>query len=184
MRFLLPILLFAPSALLAHPGHDHGDSFASGLAHPLLGLDHLVAMLAIGVLAALLGGHARWAVPGSFLGGMLLFGILGVGGAESVLAEHMIIASLIILGAAMALAVRPPVAMIATFATVFGAAHGYAHGSEGTGDGGYLLGFMLSTAALHGAGFALGAWVATRGPWLMRGSGGVVLLSGVVLTFF
>lgn len=184
MRLVLPLFLFAPTALMAHPGHDHGDSFASGLAHPLLGLDHLLAMLAIGVLAALLGGHARWAVPGSFLGGMLVFGILGVGGAESALAEHMIIASIIVLGVAMALALRLPLAVIAAFAAVFGAAHGYAHGSEGAGDGGYLLGFMLSTAALHGAGFALGAWIAARGPWLIRGAGGVVALSGVALAFF
>ena len=181
MRYLLPILVLAPTAVLAHPGHDQANGFASGLAHPMLGLDHLVAMLAVGVLAALLGGHARWTVPGSFLAGMLVFGLIGVGGAESALAEHLIIASIILLGSAMALTLRLPLAVIATFAAVFGAAHGYAHGSEGTGHTDYLLGFMLATAALHGAGFALGAWIARRGAWVIRGSGGVVALAGVAL---
>ncbi|MCC5984144.1 MAG: HupE/UreJ family protein [Rhodobacteraceae bacterium] len=181
MRLVLPLFILAPTALMAHPGHEHADGLAAGLAHPLLGLDHLVAMLAVGVLAALLGGRARWAVPGSFLTGMLVFGVLGTGGAESALAEHLIIASIIVLGALMALTLRLPLAVIAAFAAVFGAAHGYAHGSEGSGDGGYLLGFMLSTAALHAAGFALGAWIATRGAWVIRGSGGAVALAGIAL---
>ena len=184
MRLLLPLLLLTPTGLMAHPGHEHAGGFASGLAHPLLGLDHLLAMLAIGVVAARLGAHARWAVPGSFLAGMLVFGLIGVGGAESALAEHLIIASIILLGALLAMALRPPLVILAAFAAVFGAAHGYAHGSEGTGDGGYLLGFMLTTAALHGAGLALGAWIATRGRWLVQGAGGAVALAGITLALW
>ncbi len=181
MRYTLPLFLLAPSVVLAHPGHDHADGFASGLAHPLLGVDHLIAMLAIGVLAALLGGHARWAVPGSFLAGMLAFGLIGVGGAESALAEHVIIASIIVLGAAMALALRPPLVVLAGFAALFGAAHGYAHGAEGPGGLDYLAGFMLATAALHGAGYALGAQIASRASWMPRATGGVIVLTGAAL---
>ena len=183
MRYLLPLLVLAPSVALAHPGHEHADGFASGLAHPLLGVDHLVAMVAIGVLAALLGGHARWAVPGGFLTGMLVFGVLGVGGAESDLAEHVILASIIVSGAAIALALRPPLVVLAAFATVFGAAHGYAHGSEGPGGLDYLAGFMLATAALHGAGYALGAKIASRVAWLPRATGGVIALTGAAMIF-
>ncbi len=183
MRFLLPLFLLMPGLAMAHPGHDGADGFASGLAHPLLGLDHLIAMLAVGVLAALLGGHARWAVPGGFLAGMLVFGLISVGGAESDLAEHVIIASVILLGVAVALVVRLPLAVIVGFAALFGAAHGYAHGSEGPGELGYLAGFMLATAALHGAGYALGGWVAARSPLVLRGSGAAISLAGLALAF-
>ncbi len=183
MRFLLPVFLLLPGLAMAHPGHDGADGFASGLAHPLLGLDHLIAMIAVGVLAALLGGHARLAVPGGFLAGMLVFGLIGVGGAESALAEHIIIASIILLGVAIALVMRLPLAVLVAFAALFGAAHGYAHGSEGSGELGYLLGFMLATAALHGAGYALGGWVAARSRLVMRSSGAVISLAGIALAF-
>ncbi|TVP71712.1 MAG: protein hupE [Rhodobacteraceae bacterium] len=183
MRYILPLFLLAPSVALAHPGHEHAGGFASGLAHPLYGVDHLIAMLTIGVLAALIGGAARWAVPGSFLAGMLVFGLIGVSGSESALVEHVIIASIIVLGVAMALALRPPLLVLAAFAAVFGAAHGYAHGAEGTGGIGYVAGFMLATAALHGAGFAAGAQIAARAAWLPRATGGVIALTGAVLAF-
>ena len=183
MRYILLPLLLLPGAALAHPGHHHDmtNSFAYGLAHPITGLDHLVAMFAVGLVAALLGGRAAWAVPGSFLAGMLAFGLIGVGAAESDLAEHLIIASVLLLGAVLALALRPPLALLAGFAAVFGAAHGYAHGVEGTGDGGFLLGFMLATAALHGAGFAAGHWAGTRPRLVMRSAGGLIVLAGVAL---
>ncbi len=187
MRYLLPIFALVPGMALAHPHHHHHHhheaGFAEGLAHPLLGLDHLIAMLAIGVVAALMGGRARWAVPAAFLGGMLVFGLLGVGRAESDLAEHVIIASIIVLGGVMALSMRAPLVLVAAAAVVFGAAHGYAHGSEGTGDPGYLAGFMLSTAALHAAGIAVGLWIAGRAAVVPRALGGVIALSGVVLAF-
>lgn len=180
LTFALPLAL-VPSLALAHPGHGESAGFASGLAHPLLGPDHLVAMLAIGALAALLGGAARWAVPGGFLAGMLVFGLIGAGGAESALAEHVIIASIILLGGAMALALRPPLVVLVAFAAVFGAAHGYAHGVEGPGGAGYLAGFMLATAALHGAGFAAGGLIARWAGILPRAAGGAIALSGVAL---
>ena len=178
------LLLLLPTAALAHPGHGPGvgDSFAHGLAHPLLGADHLIAMVAIGVLAALSGGRARWAVPGAFLTGMAVFGLIGVGGAESALAEHVIIASIILLGVAIAVRKRLPAIALAAMAVVFGAAHGYAHGSEGTGDLGYLVGFMLSTAALHGAGYALGHLIASRPQLVTRGTGGAIALAGLALS--
>ncbi len=182
MRFLLPILLLAPTALIAHPGHDHGDGFAAGLAHPLLGLDHLVAMLAVGVLAARLGGHARLALPGSFLGGVLALGLLGFGGAENALVQHLVIASIIVLGGVLALALRPPLVVVVALAAIFGAAHGYAHGTGAAGDGGYLLGFLLATAALHCAGLALGHWLGSgRLAPAVRPLGAAAVAAGVWL---
>lgn len=181
MRVLLPLLLVLPGAALAHPGHDGATGLAMGLAHPLLGPDHLVAMLAIGAAAAARGGVARHAVPGAFLAGMAVFGLLGLGGADSALAEHLILASILVLGGLLALAWHPPVVLVAVAAAVFGAAHGYAHGVEGSADPGYFAGFLLATAALHAAGLAAGAWLAGRWPQGLRGAGGAVALSGVVL---
>lgn len=181
MRFFLPLLIFAPGLALAHPGHTDAAGFAQGLAHPMLGLDHLIAMLAIGAVAAFLGGAARRVVPGAFLVGMLGFGVLGLGAEASALAEHLILASVILLGTMLALALRPPLVALVAVSAMFGAAHGFAHGVEGSADAGYFAGFLLATAALHAAGLALAQWLAGRAPMALRGAGGAVVLSGITL---
>lgn len=97
---LLPLLLFtlalAPGLAQAHPGH--GAGFSAGVAHPLSGLDHLLAMLAVGLWAALLGGRARWALPAAFLGVMTLGGALGLAGLRVAFAELVILSSVVGLG--------------------------------------------------------------------------------------
>ncbi|WP_238381019.1 HupE/UreJ family protein [Alkalilacustris brevis] len=165
-----------PAFAQAHPHHDHaGGGFATGLAHPLLGLDHVLAMVAVGLWAALAGGRALWAGPLVFLGAMLLAGLAGAGQPAFAMAEHVIVASVIITGLAVALAM--PLASALTMVAVFGLAHGYAHGVEGPGGGAYATGFMLATAALHGAGLAL----ARLGPVAVRMIGGGVALGGAAL---
>lgn len=179
MRFLTLAIVLAllPAAVLAHPHHDHAGGFGAGLAHPILGLDHLLAMVAVGLWAALAGGRARWALPGAFLAAMALTGLAGAGGAELALVEHVILASVIVLGAAVALALRAPLGMAVVLVAVFGAAHGWAHGVEGQGGLDYAAGFLLATAALHGLGLGLGR----LGPWALRLAGGAVALGGAAL---
>ena len=179
---LLAPFMLASSPAMAHPHHDHGaDGFAAGLAHPLLGLDHLLAMLAVGLWAALAGGRAVWAAPAAFLGAMLASGLVGFGGAEIAAVEHVILASVIVLGLGIALALRVPLLPALALLAVFGAAHGYAHGLEGTGQPAYVAGFLLATAALHGAGIGLGLVLQGRGVVLTRALGAVVALGGVAL---
>lgn len=157
MRRAIPLatLLLLPGAALAHPGHDAGG-LAAGIAHPLGGADHLLAMLALGALAAQVGSRALWLLPTVFVGAMLAGGAAGWAGLPFTTAEPAILASVIVLGALVAAAVRVPLAGLAVMAAVFGAAHGWAHGAEGPAAGSemlaYAAGFAVATALLHGAG--------------------------------
>lgn len=178
----LPITLIAlliPAAALAHTGHDHASGFASGLAHPLLGPDHLLAMIAVGLWAALSGGRALIAYPLAFVAAMLAGGLIGVGGAGLPVVEPAILASVIGLGALVALATRATMAVSLAALVLFGLAHGYAHGIEGPGVASYGLGFLIATAALHGLGIAL----ARLGIPTTRALGGAVAVAGVALVF-
>ncbi len=158
MRKLLILalsLLFMPAAY-AHSG-DHVGGFVHGLEHPIGGLDHVLAMVAVGVFAFVLGGRALFVVPLSFVvvmvGGFLVAQLdIALPGIETGIAV-----SSIVIGAAAALALRMPTLVAATVVGVFGFFHGYAHGAEmpASGDGlAYAAGFILATAALHLAGIA------------------------------
>ncbi|MEW6310022.1 MAG: HupE/UreJ family protein, partial [Pseudomonadota bacterium] len=150
-------LLLSPALAFAHPGHDHAGVM-SGLAHPLFGLDHLLAMLAVGLWAAQQQGAARWALPLTFVATMLFGGLLGFAGIEMPLMETGIAGSVLALGLLVALAVRPPVAIAAGLTALFAASHGVAHGLELpalSSPWGYAAGFVAATAALHAAGYAV-----------------------------
>jgi urease accessory protein len=153
------------------------------LAHPLLGPDHLLALVAVGLLAALTGGTARYAYPSAFVGGMLVGGALGFGGPALPFVEPTILASVVALGAATAFALHLPLAAACAAIAAFGLAHGYVHGLEGPALGGlpYAFGFVLSTVALHGLGLVLGLAARNRGPVLGRALGGVTCLAGVAM---
>lgn len=172
--------LLSPTAALAHAGHDTG-TFLAGMSHPVSGLDHILAMLAVGLWAAQSGGRALWAAPAAFVGAMLAGGALGAAGLPFPVVEPMILASIIILGALIALAVRLPLAVALPVLAVFGAAHGWAHGAEGPQNGMvvYAAGFAAMTAALHGtgllAGFALQRLVG------LRVLGGLTAAAGLAL---
>ncbi len=189
-RLTAAFLMLAGPAL-AHPGHDHvhaaaGSPFLAGLAHPVAGLDHLVAMVAVGLWAAVLGGRALWALPAAFVAAMAVGGGLGSAGVPLPGVEPVILASVIALGAALALALRPPLALSLAAVAVFGFAHGAAHGLEGpaTGVAGYFAGFVLATAALHLAGLAAGLGLARSGRAAgPRVFGGAATAAGVVLLF-
>jgi urease accessory protein len=157
--------LLLPGAALAHAGGGVEPGLVAGLMHPLGGADHLLAMVAVGLWAGQIGGRALWALPLGFVTAMLAGGALGMAGLGGLAVEPMILASVIILGAAAALALRLPMPVALAAVALFGAAHGHAHGAEAPAAGllSYAAGFALVTAGLHGLGIALGAGLARAG---------------------
>lgn len=179
-------LLLSPTAAFAHSGHDHSGLLA-GMAHPMLGLDHLLAMLAVGLWAAQQSGTARWLLPLSFVASMLLGGLLGFNGVQLPLLESGIAASVLAFGLLVAVAMRLPTVLAVGVTALFALTHGVAHGLELpalTSPWGYAAGFIAATAALHASGYALvrllpraaapvvrllGAASACTGAWLLAG---------------
>ena len=181
------ILVAIPGAALAHPGHDAGG-FAHGLVHPLGGLDHVLAMVAVGLYAALPGRRALWLVPATFVGVMAIGGALGAAGYPLPYVETGIALSVIVLGLAVALRVSLPTLAAMALAGLFAIFHGHAHGTEMPQDAAalsYAAGFMLATALLHMAGIALGAAIGrigdAYGVAAYRLGGGLVALAGVAI---
>jgi urease accessory protein len=149
------VALGATSAF-AHPGHEV-SSFAAGIAHPLSGIDHIAVMIAVGLWAALKGGRALWAWPAAFVGVMLIGGALGMAHVALPFVEPGILASVVVLGLMVTLAVDLPVAAGAAIVAAFALLHGHAHGSEvaETISGAeYMVGFAVATATLHLVGIA------------------------------
>lgn len=172
---LLPLAAAGPA--LAHGGHVEG--FAGGFAHPLLGVDHLVAMLAVGLWAAQAGIGRGVALPGMFLLGMAGGIGLGVFAPLPGGVEHGVAATVLVLGLLVALAVPLRAVVALPLALVFGLLHGAAHGGEIGGAFVVTAGAMLlASAALHGVGFALGHVAAHR---LARMGGAAVAATGAVL---
>jgi urease accessory protein len=170
---------------LAHPGHGPHD-LAAGLAHPLTGVDHLLAMVAVGLWAALRGDKALWAWPLAFVGAMLAGYGLGQAGLHHSLIEPAILASVIVLGALVAANACVPTLVGMAIIASFGLAHGLAHGAEAPAGAGpsFPLGFAASTAVLHLAGLGVGL-VLTRlkQPIMMRTLGLGAAVGGVLLVF-
>ena len=153
---LTALCLFAGTAS-AHTGSHTVTGFTSGLTHPLLGLDHLLAMIAIGLWAAQQGGRALWAVPSAFAGAMVLGGGLAWAGLSLPHVETGIAASVLVLGLLIATRRQWSVTSGIALAAVFAIFHGYAHGLEmplAASPMLYALGFVLATVFLHGVGIA------------------------------
>jgi urease accessory protein len=187
MRHIPIALLFLlPTAAGAHPhphDHVHGTGFVDGLLHPLGGADHLAAMVAVGLWAALTGGRALWAYPLAFVAAMALAGLAGAGQAPLPGVEPMILASVIVVGAAAALALRLPMVAALAALALFGAAHGYAHGVEGPAAAFYPVGFVLATLGLHAAGLAIGlAATQAQRPVITRSVAAVTAIAGTWMT--
>lgn len=176
----------APQIAFAHAGHVHAAPFWSGLLHPLGGADHVLAMVAVGLWAAVSGGRAVIALPLGFVAAMLAGGALGAQGISLPLVEPMILASIVLIGIAAALAWRAPLAVGLAVVAAFGLFHGHAHGTEGPAGALplYATGFALATLALHGAGLGLGLALnalAARGVVRALGAGSAV--AGLALAF-
>lgn len=183
-KTLFAIALFlSPALAFAHGGHDHSGLLA-GVAHPITGLDHLLAMLAVGLWAAQQSGVARWALPGTFVATMLLGGLLGFAGLEIPLMETGIAGSVLAFGLLVAVAARLPVAMALGLTALFALTHGVAHGLELpalASPWGYAAGFVAATAALHGAGYALVRWLPQAAAPLVRVAGAASAGAGLWL---
>lgn len=179
--------LAAAAAAAASPAWAHGSGvaggFAAGFQHPLLGPDHLLAMVAVGLWGAVLGRPLIVALPVIFPIVMAVGGVLGMANVPAPPVELGIAASVIVLGGVIAAAYRAPVWAACVVVAVFALFHGYAHGQElplAADPTGYSLGFVLATGLLHLAGIALG--LLHRAPWgamATRGVGGLIAVAGI-----
>ncbi len=185
---LIPLALFAFSTLAsAHSEAGGAGGFSSGFGHPLTGLDHIVAMVAVGLWGAFLGGRAMWMLPVVFPLVMAVGGALGVVGVGLPGVETGIALSGVVMGLMVTLAARPPVWVAAVIVGVFAIFHGHAHGAEmpeSTNALAYAIGFVISTGLLHLAGIAFGLLV--KWPWgrvAIRAGGGVIAAVGFGFLF-
>ena len=179
-------LTLIPTAAFAHPGIGDAHGFVQGFAHPLGGLDHILAMVTVGIFAWQLGGRAVWLVPASFVLAMAAGGVLAMLGVSVPLVELGIALSVIVLGAVVALGVKAPLAIAMGLVGLFAIFHGHAHGTEMPLDasgGAYGAGFVLATALLHIVGIAIGVAIGRIGDAYGRAAyrfgGAVVALLGV-----
>ncbi|PDT49105.1 MULTISPECIES: HupE/UreJ family protein [Sinorhizobium] len=152
---LAALLATLPCQALAHTG-DHFYGVESGFLHPFSGLDHLLAMVAVGMIAARLGGSALWRLPLAFVSAMVSGAVYALTGGTVPLVETAIITSVVLLGAALIANANMPVALAVTGAATFGFFHGFAHGTEGPAAAplGHILGFAGGTVILHITGIA------------------------------
>jgi urease accessory protein len=162
-RFSLFILsaalavILAPRMAIAHVGVGPTHDLMHGLEHPLTGVDHILAMFAVGLWAAQRGGRAIWLVPLVFILVMTLGGAMGMSGIAIPFVEQGIVVSVIMLGLFVAAAVRLPLPASIAIVGLFALVHGHAHGAEipASASGmSYVLGFALATALLHAAGIS------------------------------
>ena len=174
------ILAASTAPALAHSGH--GIALTWGLAHPFSGLDHMLAMVAVGLWASQLGRTAFWILPAVFPAVMAGGALMGASAMALPFVETGIVVSIVVLGAAVAFGVNVPLAASASLVGLFALFHGHAHGTElpATGSGVlYGLGFVLATIALHGIGLGIGV-LARRGA-VMRTAGGAIAVAGLFL---
>jgi urease accessory protein len=172
----------------AHTGHGATMGFVAGFVHPLSGLDHLLAMVAVGLLAVRIGGKALWAVPAAFIGMMAVGGALGMNGFSLPMVEFGIAASVIVLGAAVALDFSLPISSTMGLVGFFAIFHGHAHGSEvplAASGLSYGFGFVMATALLHCMGLGLGLSImratGTRSSGMVKVAGAAMAAAGVGL---
>lgn len=180
--FVLPLVATPADA---HVGVNDTSSFLTGFLHPLSGIDHILAMVTVGIWAALQGGRAVWIWPASFVLVMLLGGALGFAGVAIPLIEPRILASLVAIGLLVALAISLPVVPGAVVVAFFALFHGNAHGAEAPAETSailYAAGFAAATAALHGLGIATAA-VSQAPAWRLavRSAGGAAACAGLLL---
>jgi urease accessory protein len=179
------IVFVATRSAWAHDETGVAGGFASGVLHPVTGVDHVLAMVAVGIWGAQLGGRAMWMLPVAFPMVMAVGGALGVRGVPLPGVEIGIAASALLLGLVIALEARPPVAAAACLVGAFAVFHGHAHGSElpkAANPLAYGVGFVLATGLLHAAGIALGVihrWPA--GARALRFVGGGIGIAGAWL---
>jgi urease accessory protein len=178
-------MLLIPAVAQAHVGAGEASGFMHGLTHPISGLDHVCAMLAVGLWAAQMGGRSVWFVPLTFVSVMALGGVLPLLGIALPFVEQGIVLSVLLLGVLITAAIRLPLWLGSSMVALFALWHGHAHGAEmpeNASGVGYALGFMLATASLHvaGIGFGLGMQRLAR-EQSIRAAGASIVLCGIYL---
>lgn len=177
------ILGFLACPALAHTGEGYGGGFIAGFTHPILGWDHVAAMVAVGLWGAFLGAPAIWILPVVFPLVMALGAAAGIAGLPLPAVETGIALSAVVLGLMIVLAARPPLWIAAVIVGAFAIFHGYAHGTElpsTVNAFAYAVGFVVSTGILHLIGIAFGLLVKwPAGRMVVRGAGGLISLAGV-----
>jgi urease accessory protein len=188
LRLIVLIGLVFPTAAFAHTGVGDTHGFVHGFMHPLSGIDHILAMVAVGLFAAQLGGRALWLVPASFIGTMALAGAAGAVGIQLPFVEVGIAVSIITLGLIVAFGAKPPVAVAMGLVAFFAIFHGHAHGAELPADASgiaYGAGFVVATAFLHaigiGAGRVLGRAAMAGGERILQLSGCAMSIAGAAI---
>jgi urease accessory protein len=180
------LFLLSSSPVFAHTG-DAGGGFISGLSHPIGGLDHVLAMVAVGLWGAQLGPPHVWLLPVAFPLMMACGAALGLMGYPLPLVEVGIACSAIALGLMVLLEARPPQRVSLTLVAFFAVFHGHAHGTElPAGQSGvlYSVGFVISTGLLHAVGIGIGTvhrWHAGR--VILRTAGAGVLAGGLFFLY-
>lgn len=178
----IALVLFAGAAW-AHEGAGITGGFSSGFMHPLLGWDHVVAMVAVGLWGAFLGKPSIWILPVVFPLVMAFGGALGVMGVPLPAVETGIAMSAVVLGAMVAIAARPPIWVAAVVVGAFAIFHGHAHGTELPGAANalaYSVGFVIATGLLHLTGIGFGLLVRwPAGKIAVQAGGGMIALAGM-----
>ncbi len=186
LALLLAITLVAAATAgpaVAHSSEGYGDGFIDGFTHPILGWDHMAAMVAVGLWGAFLGAPAIWILPVVFPLVMAFGAVMGIIGVPVPAVETVIALSAVVLGLMIVFAVKPPVVVSAVIVGAFAIFHGYAHG-EGlpatTNAFAYAVGFVISTGLLHLIGIAFGLLVKwPAGRVAIRSGGGLISLAGI-----
>lgn len=176
-------LLALPSPAFAHIAGQPASGFASGFKHPLFGFDHLLAMLAVGIWGAQIGGRSIWVLPVLFPLVMAIGGVIGISGIELPQPETFVAGSVLVLGAAILAAWKAPEIVSGLLIAVFAIFHGYAHGIElpkAQDPVTFGLGFVIATGMIHlvGIGFGLLFSRPFKG-WIARGAGALIASAGI-----
>jgi urease accessory protein len=182
------VVVLTPMVAFAHTGVGDTSGFVRGFGHPMSGLDHIIAMLMVGVFARQLGGRALWLLPIAFVSIMVVGGMLGMAGIEVPLVEIGIALSVVVFGVIVAFEIKAPAATAMGVVGLFAVFHGHAHGAEIPEVGGgvaYAAGFMIATALLNLsgiiAGFLMGKAREYYGSVVVRLAGGLATVAGVAL---
>lgn len=180
------VLFFSlPGIALAHTGVGETTGFMHGFGHPIGGADHMLAMVAVGLWAAQIGGRALWVVPCAFVSVMVLGGVLGFTGVPVPFVEEGILVSILILGILIAGAFKLPLIYSSLIVGLFAIFHGHAHGAEmpnSISAASYAVGFALATAMLHLTGISLGMLMQKSNlQTATRLAGAAIAVSGIYL---
>jgi len=199
MKRHLPLLSLAglicsSVSATAHPAphaHFHSLDMAgatqAGFLHPLTGLDHLIVMVAVGLWAVQIGGRALWLLPSSFVGSMMIGGAIGLCGVHQPFVEHGILASIVLLGAALGMSWRPTLLISSLCVGAAGLCHGYAHGSEipsGALHAMFFAGMIIVTSLLHASGVGAGLLLRDQRFAMLMRTAGLFLITFAVYDFY